>query len=170
MDSTKWISKKIALLGHYGVGKTSLISRFVYGKFPESYLTTIGLKVDKKTVDIGDYCIDLVIWDIAGQEEVVNVPHFYLKGCAGVIYVIDLSRPITYSNLDSQISQIKELIPDTQILIAGNKKDLLIDSELEALKAELNAPVDLFTSAKENIEVESMFMMMANKLVDTHGA
>ena len=49
MDSTKWISKKIALLGSHAVGKTSLISRFVFQRFPESYLTTIGLKVDKKT-------------------------------------------------------------------------------------------------------------------------
>lgn len=170
MDSTKWISKKIALLGHYGVGKTSLISRFVYGKFPESYLTTIGLKVDKKTVDIGDYCLDLVIWDIAGQEEVVNVPHFYLKGCAGVIYVFDLSRPVTFGNLESQINQIQELIPEAKILIAGNKKDLLTDSELDALQDKLTVPVDLFTSAKEDEGVEEMFSMMANKLLEAHGA
>ncbi|MFK7968874.1 MAG: Rab family GTPase [Bacteroidia bacterium] len=170
MDSTKWISKKIALLGHYGVGKTSLISRFVYSKFPESYLTTIGLKVDKKTIDVGEYCLDLVIWDIAGQEEVANVPHFYLKGCAGVIYVFDLARSVTYANLDSQISQIRTLIPDAEILVAGNKKDLLSEAELEAINEKINAPVDLFTSAKEDQGVEELFNMLAQKLVSGHGA
>ena len=63
------ISKKIAILGSHAVGKTSLISRFVEQKFPEKYLTTIGLKVDKKTVKLEDYTVDLVIWDIAGQDE-----------------------------------------------------------------------------------------------------
>ena len=170
MDSTKWISKKIALLGHYGVGKTSLISRFVYGQFPESYLTTIGLKVDKKTVNIDDFCLDLVIWDIAGQEDVTNVPHFYLKGCAGVVYVFDVSRPATFNNLDSQLTQIQSLLPDAEILVVGNKKDLFSDTELKELANIVNAPVDLFTSAKEDEGVETLFMMMANKLVGAHEA
>lgn len=170
MDSTKWISKKIALLGHYGVGKTSLISRFVYGKFPESYLTTIGLKVDKKTVEIDDYSLDLVVWDIAGQEDVSNIPHFYLKGCAGIVYVFDVSRPVTYKNLENQLAQIRTLIPETELLVVGNKKDLLNDEEMKTLRSVVNAPVDLFTSAKENEGVEMLFMMMAQKLVQGHGA
>jgi small GTP-binding protein len=68
------IQKKIALLGAPGVGKTSLVRRFVESLFDEKYLTTIGVKVDKKTVQVRGQDVLLMIWDIAGAEESFSVP------------------------------------------------------------------------------------------------
>lgn len=168
MDSTKWISKKIALLGSHAVGKTSLISRFVYGKFPESYLSTIGLKVDKKTIDIQGYRIDLVIWDIAGQDDVSQIPSFYLNGCSGIIWVADLSRPATYQGISQQIASLEKMIPNVDIVVVGNKFDLLEEAQLDQVKAEFDYKPDLFTSAKTGFQVEDMFNLLSSKLILSH--
>ena len=169
MDSTNWISKKIAILGSHAVGKTSLISRFVYHKFPENYLTTIGLKVDKKTVEIDDYRIDMVIWDIAGQDNMARIPHYYLNGCSGVIFVYDLSRPLTYENLESQLSVLKGIVGEkAEILIAGNKSDLLTEEEIAERLNSVPAKTDMVTSAKMGNNVEALFHTLARKLVKGH--
>ena len=168
MDSTKWISKKIALLGNHAVGKTSLISQFVDNKFPEDYLTTIGLKVDKKTIEYGEYTLDLVIWDIAGQENLANIPQYYLNGCSGFIYVIDVSNPSTYSNLGSQVKLLNGMMANTEMVIAANKKDLLSESELSEMMDGCEVRPDIATSAKFNDNVEELFQMLAKKLVHSH--
>ncbi|HET7777303.1 MAG TPA: EutP/PduV family microcompartment system protein, partial [Rudaea sp.] len=64
------LQKKICLLGAFGVGKTSLTQRFVSSIFSDKYLTTVGVKIDKKAVDVGATPVSLVIWDIAGEDEV----------------------------------------------------------------------------------------------------
>lgn len=168
MDSTKWISKKIALLGSHAVGKTSMISQFVFQRFPESYLTTIGLKVDKKTVETGGYRVDLVIWDIAGQENFANIPHYYLNGCSGVIYVADLSRPTTYKDIRSQLVLLKGMVPDTEIIIAANKKDLLSPEELTQALEDFPVKADITTSAKDGANVEEAFLLLTEKLITKH--
>jgi small GTP-binding protein len=168
MDSTKWISKKIALLGNHAVGKTSLISRFVENKFPESYLTTIGLKVDKKTISVDDYNVDLVIWDIAGQENLANIPHYYLNGCSGFIYVVDLSRPSTYESLQSQVMLLHGILPDAEMVLAANKKDLLSEPELAAVLEGFGLQPDICTSAKTGELVDDLFLMLGRKLVKQH--
>ncbi len=168
MDSTKWISKKIALLGSHAVGKTSMISQFVFQRFPESYLTTIGLKVDKKTVETGGYRVDLVIWDIAGQENFANIPHYYLNGCSGVIYVADLSRPTTYKDIRSQLVLLKGMVPDTEIIIAANKKDLLSPEELTQALEDFPVKADITTSAKDGENVEEAFLLLTQKLITKH--
>lgn len=168
MDSTNWISKKIALLGYHAVGKTSLISQFVENKFPESYLSTIGLKVDKKTIDVNDHRLELIIWDIAGQENMAHIPQYYLNGCGGFIYVIDVSRPSTYEDLQSKISMINSMVPDAQMVIAANKKDLLDEAQLEKVLSTCEIRPDITTSAKENDHVEDLFQMLGVKLLAAH--
>ena len=169
MDSTKWISKKIALLGSHGVGKTSLINQFVFQKFPENYLTTIGLKVDKKTLEIDDFRVDLVIWDIAGQDHMANIPHYYLNGCSGVIFVVDLSRPSTYIGSQSQIAAIQAVVgEEAEVMVAGNKSDLLEPAELERVKEEIPIQPDFLTSAKMGENVDPLFYTLADRLLRKH--
>lgn len=168
MDSTKWISKKIALLGSHAVGKTSLISRFVYSKFPENYLTTIGLKVDKKSISSGGYRLDMIIWDIAGQDHIEHVPTYYLNGCSGIIYVVDLTRPSTYKNFEDQLLELKNIIHNVQIVVAANKADLLDNSELENVLKDFDVAPDIVSSAKLGHGVEEMFEILAEKLVSHH--
>jgi len=84
------ISKKVIITGSFGVGKTSLFNRFLYSKFDEKYLTTIGVKVDKKVINIDGQDLNLLIWDIAGEISQNKVPHSYFLGTSGVIYVFEL--------------------------------------------------------------------------------
>lgn len=163
------LNKKIALLGSHGVGKTSLISRFVEGIFPEKYLSTIGLKVDNKEVRLGDATLDLVIWDIAGQDDPTRIPHYYLNGCHGYIYIVDLSRPSTWQDMVSRMAILKGMLPKAEFVLAGNKSDLLPSQELAELKQQVPVALDIYTSAKTGEAVEEMFLQLAQKLLQAHG-
>lgn len=165
MDSTNRINKKVALLGSHAVGKTSLISQFVYQKFSEKYLTTIGLKVDKKTVDYKDQQVNLVIWDIAGQDKTSAVPHYYLRGCSGIIYVTDMTRESTFEDLDQKVKELKELVKGVEILVAANKSDLLTEAEQQAAIERMPVKPTFMTSAKTGLNVEEMFLFLAHTLV-----
>src|SRR5258708_19240545 len=89
------LQKKICMLGGFSVGKTSLVKRFVASVFSESYLTTVGVKIDKKTVDLGDRTVNLILWDVAGEDDVSTLRMSYLRGSAGYVLVADGTRPST---------------------------------------------------------------------------
>lgn len=163
------VSKKIAILGSHAVGKTSLISRFVEQKFPEKYLTTIGLKVDKKTVELDKHTVDLVIWDIAGQDEIASIPHYYLNGCSGYIFVVDLTRSATYENIQSQLLMLRGILRDAEVVIAANKVDLIeSEEELEDIIANIAVTPDFCTSAKTGEHVDAIFHKLAEKMISVH--
>ena len=86
------LQKKICMLGGFGVGKTSLVSRFVSSMFSDKYLTTVGVKVDKKTVPIDSGEMTLMLWDIYGQDEFQTVRDSYLRGASGYLLVADGTR------------------------------------------------------------------------------
>ena len=75
--------KKICMVGACGVGKTSLVRRFVESIFDESYQTTIGVKIDKKLLELDGREVTLVIWDLAGEDEFAQVREAHLRGAAG---------------------------------------------------------------------------------------
>ena len=93
----KTISKKICLLGDFAVGKTSLVQRFVYALFDDKYISTIGVKVSRKTVVLPreDEVVELtlMLWDLAGSEEFGRVRASYLRGAVGAVLVCDVTRP-----------------------------------------------------------------------------
>ena len=89
-------SRKVVLVGHFGVGKTSLIRRFIDDAFDENYLVTVGVHVKKKVMNYQGDEITLVIWDIEGKTSVADARRSYLIGAHGFIFVFDISRPQTY--------------------------------------------------------------------------
>ena len=103
------IAKKVLLIGSFGVGKTSLVRRFVLNEFSENYISTIGVRISTKTVVIEDEEVKLMIWDVAGTSKEENVPKAYFLGSSAAMYVFDLSREETYLNLDKEIESIKNL-------------------------------------------------------------
>lgn len=162
------ISKKVILTGSFGVGKTSLFNRFIHQQFSEKYLTTVGVRVNKKTLTVDNEEITLMLWDIAGEVSQDKVPVSYFLGTSGIIYVADLSRPLTFKNLVNDIKLLKELLPDGIIRIVANKADLVTPEQIAEIAASLSQPWDIITSAKTGDNVENLFENLAKKLIAQH--
>lgn len=165
--------KKICLLGVFGVGKTSFVQQFVYNKFSEAYLSTIGVKIMKKemppvTADKNGKSVayDFLIWDIEGVNQSWETPDSYYLGASGAIVVADLLREDTVRDLPKIIERFRKVSPQAPIVLAGNKKDLLGEnSKTEKAFAKLAEKENLpgfFTSAKTNENVQESFTTLAN--------
>jgi small GTP-binding protein len=161
MSTLNRISKKVILLGHFGVGKTSLSRQFVHQKFSDEYLTTIGVKVDKKEIETGDKLVSMIIWDIEGGAIQSKLPQTYFLGAHGIIYVFDLLRPSTYANIAKELDYFRNLLPKASVQIIGNKKDLLDEIDLEDFERDFEGQYDFLSSAKTGENVETMFENLA---------
>jgi small GTP-binding protein len=159
------ISKKVILTGSFGVGKTSLFNRFIYQQFSDKYLTTIGVKVNNKIVETDGEKVSMMIWDIAGEVSQDKVPASYFLGASGIIYVMDLSRPRTFINLETDIQFLKNMLPNGDILIVGNKRDLVTAEQIESIANGIDLNIDFLTSAKTGENVEALFEDMAKRLI-----
>jgi small GTP-binding protein len=160
------VSKKLILTGCFGVGKTSLFNQFLYSRFSEKYLTTIGVKVDKKVVKVGDREISLLIWDIAGEVDQDKVPKSYFLGASAIVYVFDLTRPSTWLNIESDIVYVKQIVEDAIVRVVGNKVDLVDDGQVENVKAKIAVQPEILTSAKTGENVEHLFHGIAEELLE----
>jgi len=90
---TATLQKKICMLGAFSVGKTSLVKRYVDSVFSETYLTTVGVKIDKKVIDLSGRTVNLILWDLAGEDDINAFRMAYLRGAAGYVLVADGTRP-----------------------------------------------------------------------------
>jgi len=160
------ISKKVVLVGNFGVGKTSLTRRFVFQKFADEYLTTLGVKIDKKIMSLPDLQVNLIIWDIAGEVSQTKVPKSYYLGANGIIYVFDLTRPSTFKHISEDLDYIQQLLPNVPYILAGNKKDLLSEEALKNTISELPLPCEYLTSAKTGECVEEIFQDLTKKMTN----
>jgi len=159
------ISKKVILVGSFGVGKTSLFNQFLYSKFSEKYLTTIGVKVDKKVVEVDGRELSMLIWDIAGEVTQDKVPHTYFLGASGIIYVFDLTRPSTYKNIGIDMKYLSDKMPGIAMQVVGNKVDLVDEAGLDVVREAIEVPWDLLSSAKTGENVEDLFQRMGELLL-----
>ncbi|HHB79904.1 MAG TPA: GTP-binding protein [Saprospiraceae bacterium] len=159
------ISKKVILTGSFGVGKTSLFEQFLYSKFSQKYLTTIGVKVDKKVIDIDGKKLSLIIWDIAGEVKQDKVPNSYFLGTSAIIYVFDVTRKSTYEELERDIDHLKKMLPSGIISIVGNKIDLVNEDFIQELKQNIPLPWDILTSAKTGENVNELFLNIGSQLL-----
>ncbi len=163
---------KVAVIGFSGVGKTSLINQFIQKKFEKDYISTIGvnillkdigIKLDEKT----DYMVQLMFWDIGGQEKYTNVRHMFYKGANGAIIVYDVTRPNTFLEVPTYLNDLEEYLGrKVPFILLGNKIDLkdLIRIERknsEELAKTTNALAFFETSAKTGENVEDSFYILA---------
>jgi small GTP-binding protein len=158
-------SKKIVLVGHFGVGKSSLMRRFVQNTFSDNYIVTIGVHILKKEIKIEELNLTLVIWDIEGKDDIQKVRSSYLLGTSGFIYVIDPTRSQTYERFNEEIDFLKTTYPTSKIVSVANKSDLIDIEEFKNLLEQENISIDYFASAKEGIEVENLFQTIGLKMV-----
>jgi len=157
------IAKKVLLVGNFGVGKTSLIRRFVLNEFSEDYISTIGVRVSKKVVEFENETIKLMIWDVAGTSGSEKIPKAYFLGSHAAMFVFDLSREETYLTIEENLNMVKELSKLKNITVVGNKKDLLSKDELDEVLKKITIDIDLITSAKEGDNVEDAFMKLTSQ-------
>jgi small GTP-binding protein len=162
------MQKKICMLGASGVGKTSLISRFVRSIFSERYLTTVGVKVDKKVVSLDGDDITLVLWDLYGQDEFQTVRTSYLRGASGYLLVADGTRQQTLEVVRSLQETAEGVVGRVPFVLALNKADLESDWQVDdhALVriAEGGWPI-IRTSAKTGAGVEDAFLRLTRDMV-----
>jgi small GTP-binding protein len=163
------IQKKVCLLGDFAVGKTSLVRRFVEGRFDDRYLSTIGVKISRKSLIRPDHTVNLLVWDLAGGDEHNDNGTGYLRGAAGALIVCDLTRRETMAGLTRYTQQVRLVNPTAQIVLLANKVDLTEErqisaAELDHLASQLACPV-LHTSAKTGQGVAEGFEQLAQLLV-----
>ncbi|WP_281557327.1 Rab family GTPase [Thalassomonas sp. RHCl1] len=160
------IQKKICLLGASGVGKTSLVKQFVEGIFNEKYLTSIGVKVDKKIISLAEQQVQLMLWDIEGQDRYHVFQERYLRGAAAYIIVVDQTRTISLRQ-GIDIHTLARQSTNCPAILAVNKNDLPAAWRLDEDEYASLAPLfDLHfsTSAKTGEQVEAMFLAIAELL------
>lgn len=158
-------SKKVVVLGHFGVGKTSLIRRFVTDTFSDNYKVTIGVHITKKVVEIAvDSTISLILWDLEGTDDIQSIRQSYLLGTHGAVFVFDISRPSTFQHLNEDLKLVAEKMPEVPLMVVGNKSDLVEDAELKNLLQAQELTVDFLTSAKTGSAVNELFLKLATIL------
>lgn len=167
VTTTKSFIYKICIVGDGGVGKTSMVLRYTEDTFKENYLMTIGSNFATKAIDLPEHPgvnVKLQLWDLAGQKHFSFVrPPFY-RGATAIVYVFDLTRRSSFSNLMAWKDEVEKVIGSKTSILVGNKLDLanqgereVGESDGEALKNELNAIKYYETSAKEGVHVNVVF-------------
>lgn len=161
------ISKKVAMLGMWGVGKTSLVQQFVNSIYDEKYLSTLGVKVDKKVVNVGDTDMTMMLWDIAGAEDHFSVPLHYVKGSAGYLLVMDGTRKASLDVGLDLIKMIQDGVGNIPFIPVVNKSDL----EWELTDDDINRALEPFnctwfkSSAKTGENVDLAFATLAETIL-----
>ena len=156
------------MLGAFGVGKTSLVARFVHSAFSDKYLSTIGVKIDKKVVAVDGWDLTLVLWDLAGETSYEQINTTYIRGASAYILVVDGTRISTMLTAKAIHSRVQDQLGALPFVIVINKADVrdrweVADGDLEAL-ASGGWPL-LVTSAKSGDGVEDLFIDLARKLM-----
>jgi len=167
------IQKKVCMLGAFSVGKTSLVSQYVSSIFSDKYTTTIGVKIDKKQIAMGEKTLSMILWDVYGEDNHQSVMPSYLRGLAGYILVVAPTRPSTVENVISLQKMVADTIGDKPFVLALNKSDLKDQWEeglerLDELKA-LSAGT-FETSAKMDTGVDELFEALSTALLPASSA
>ena len=173
------ISKKICLIGDFGVGKTSLIRRFIERRFSEQYLSTIGVTISRKLLTVlakdkpQEQTVKLLIWDIEGKTQFQKISPSYLKSAQSAIIVADCTRPETIENIPSHIDLANSVNPQgIKLTIVFNKVDLIDINLCQILQQHPqilnNFPIIPIydTSAKTGKNVEAMFYQLTQSMIE----
>ena len=161
-------SRKVCMVGDFGVGKTSSVERFVSNVFSDKYLTTIGVKVDTKIIKTDNSEIKLVIWDIAGRNRFGNIEFTYLRGSASYLLVVDGTRKSTLTTALELRDSIEDRYGQIPYVMLINKSDLqdeweVTDADIAELKCQ---DITVYiSSAKSGDNIEQAFIDLSQLLV-----
>ena len=162
------LQKKVCILGGFGVGKTSLVRRYVESIFSDAYLTTVGVKIEKKSLSVGGNDVALILWDIAGEDDVTTIRTSYFRGASGYFLVVDVTRGETLEVAKSIKTRVTSEIGSVPFLFLFNKTDLKEDRQIpeQSLEELKDAGCGVLrTSAKTGEGVEEAFQELARRMV-----
>lgn len=170
-ETTKGTVYKTVIVGDGGVGKTSLIKKFVYNKYDDKYIKTLGTNVYKKvmsgTNDPSMSNVNLQIWDVLGQKSFTAIIRSAFKGAKGVFLVCDVTDKKTLDGLKTWMDYAYEYAGETAIVVLGNKTDLPDHefglAEMKDFTRLYNVPFFL-TSAKFGTNVDNAFEGMVRSI------
>jgi small GTP-binding protein len=158
------------MLGATGVGKTSLVRRYVESMFSEKYQATIGVKIDRKLVDHDGGQISLLLWDLQGEDDLQRVRLSYLRGAAGLIYVVDGTREETLERARSIQQSAHDTVGSVPAILLVNKSDLAGEWKISDGDQGTRGPqgVEVFkTSARTGDNVDQAFAALVRKIQAT---
>jgi small GTP-binding protein len=162
------IHKKVCMVGAFAAGKTSLVSRYVHSRFSDRYLTTLGVKIDKKVLNVGKAKVNLLLWDIHGEDDFQKVRGSYLRGASGCLLVADGTRAPTVEVAASLSERVRKEVGDIPTLLTINKSDLReqwdIDDSSMQIAHGLGHPV-IETSARTGEAVEEAFIELVKRML-----
>ena len=167
------LQKKICMVGMFATGKTCLVQRYVHSLFSVKYLSTVGVKIDRREVQASGQAVTLVLWDLEGREESRNINPSYLKGAHGMLYVVDGTRRETFDGLFEIHDLVTRTVGDVPGVVALNKSDLTDQWQLQPADDQRLAAAgyaSLLTSAKTGAGVEAAFQRLADATVAPTGA
>ena len=164
---------KILILGDSFVGKTNILKRFIHNEFDSTTKETVGVEFDSKNYNFGEKTIKAQIWDTAGQERYRSVTKAYYKGAKGALLVYDITRRITFENIDNWLIDLRTNgDKDILIILIGNKSDLNSKREVSKDEAETKAEqyniAFLETSAKNGDNIDKAFRELVEQVYNAN--
>ncbi|KAI8103179.1 hypothetical protein M9434_005962 [Picochlorum sp. BPE23] len=160
---------KLVFLGDQSVGKTSIITRFMYDKFDTTYQATIGIDFLSKTMYLEDRTVRLQLWDTAGQERFRSLIPSYIRDSSVAVIVYDVTSRQSFLNIHRWVDEVRaERGADVIIVLVGNKTDLVDKRQVsieegDAKARELNV-IFIETSAKAGFNIKALFRKIAAAL------
>ncbi len=161
---------KTIIAGEGGVGKTTMLHRYIKGKFIEGLHMTIGVEFFLKELELEGEKVMLQIWDFGGQERFRFLLKNYAKGAKGALLMFDLTRPVTLENLDQWVEICRDENPELPIIFLGTKLDLfnlitVKDEFVLTYKEKYNLFDFLKISSKTGDNVELAFELLAKEII-----
>ena len=161
---------KILTGGDGGVGKTTLLHRYINNRFLFDTKMTLGVEIFTKAVQIEDIYVMLQLWDFGGQQQFRFMLDSYVMGAKGAIIMFDLTRPTTIGSLDEWINLVSKEYPKMPIMLVGGKADLfgdrmVKDDFLDDIRSKYNFLEYLKTSAKTGDNVDKTFEILTEAIV-----
>lgn len=160
---------KLVFLGDQGVGKTSIITRFMYDSFDKNYQATIGIDFLSKTMYLEERTVRLQLWDTAGQERFRSLIPSYIRDSSVAVVVYDITNRASFLNTSKWIEDVRnERGNDVIIVLVGNKTDLSerrqVSLEEGEDKANKEGIMSIESSAKAGFNIKALFRKLASSL------
>eukprot|EP01097_Dermamoeba_algensis_P004259 TRINITY_DN2812_c0_g1_i1.p1 TRINITY_DN2812_c0_g1~~TRINITY_DN2812_c0_g1_i1.p1 ORF type:complete len:204 (+),score=39.74 TRINITY_DN2812_c0_g1_i1:158-769(+) len=166
---------KVGLVGDSGIGKTSLMVKYVESSYDEDYIETLGVNFLEKTVSIKDTNVKFSIWDLGGQKQFVHMLPLVCSDAVGILFMFDLSRKVTLTSIKEWYRQVRGFNKSAIPLLVGTKYDLFVSfppeeqeeitNQARKFAKAMKAPL-IFCSSSHSINIQKIFKLLLSMAFD----